>query len=160
MRITPFKSVAFLVLAVVLWTAGNWINDFLFYTRSRPTEAAVAGMYVPNTGTLADMRSRGRYDVSARETSLILRDDASFEMIDMPDWWRHSSGESWQGFLHWSGTWRIRQNSPDKTWSLELTMGQLTTFADLGNQKPPYAIYFVLGDPDESRGMTFVRVNE
>jgi hypothetical protein len=160
MRITPIRFVALFVLAVVLWTVGYWVNEFFFYTRTRPIEAELAGRYVPSGSTLADMRSRGRYDVSAAKTNLILRDDASFEMIEMPDWWLHSSGESWQGYHHWSGTWSIKQNSSDKTWSLALTTGQMTTSADLANQKPPYAIYFVLGDPDEHEGMTFVKANE
>jgi len=130
------------------------------YTNRRPHESDLVGTWVPNQNTLRDMRNRGRYPIEQGRTSLILRADGKFEMLDMPDWWRDPFGRPHGHLESSSGTWKLKENSTGPVWEIELQFPTWWTTTALRNEKPPYFIHFTIGDPDNGEAMTFIRKSE
>lgn len=130
------------------------------YTRIKPSEADLVGIWVPDEHTIKDMRDRGGYDLSNSKTKLVLRSDGTFEMLDMPDWWKSGLGESNKGFYSSSGTWKVSQHSPETWWELDLWFATWAKSLYLRGEKPPYLIHMIIGDPDRGKAMILVRQNE
>lgn len=82
------------------------------YTKSKPKEADLIGTWLPHKDTIKDMRDRGRYEVDNAQTRLTLLSDGSFEMVDMPDWWREPLGRSHGRLQTDRGTWKLKEHSP------------------------------------------------
>jgi hypothetical protein len=90
----------------------------------------------------------------------------------MPDWWTPNGagfGKSNGKFDSGQGKWKITKNH-DGWWdvqfkfetgtffsSVELNGGFFTT-KDLGGEKPPYSLWFYIGDPDSGPLMIFEQV--
>ena len=129
------------------------------YTKTRPKEADLIGTYVPDKSTIKDMHDRGAYSTAKARTSLTLRADGTFEMIDMPDWWREPFGTSHGRLESDFGTWRVAEHTPGGWWELAVDFPKWGgTVIPLSGKNPPYVILFVLGDPDSSNSMSFVRL--
>ena len=131
------------------------------YTAAKPNESDLVGTWVPDKETVKDIRDRGGYDIDRASIKLILGSDGSFEMVDIPDWWREPFGRS-QGRLQSDrGTWRLKEHSPGSWWELALNFpGWGGTAVPLRRAKPPYLIHFTLGDPDAGHAMTFERQSQ
>lgn len=126
------------------------------YTRSEPRREDLIGTWIPDQKSLADIVERGKYNTTT-SIQLILHPDGSFEMINMPDWWANVHGASSGSFYSFSGTWKTFHPPSSTSWRLLLTSSNNSRPVDLLGQKPPYQLYFVLGDADENRGMIFVK---
>ncbi len=55
------------------------------FTRTKPEIKDIIGTWTPTADTLKDIRERGKYPEAKHE--LILKNDGTFSMINMPDWW-------------------------------------------------------------------------
>ena len=126
-----------------------------------PDRAEIVGTWVPDPATVEDMGGRGGYDVTV-PTSLILRVDGTFEMVNMPDWWNSGVGRSYKGFSSTSGRWDLRHDRGH--WSVGLTYfggtGSVNLVEHRFRDKPRYYIEFILGDPDSGEAMIFVPKEE
>lgn len=158
------KQTRYLLVALAALSMVGCVGDpFLSsYTKTKPNEADLIGTWVPNPDTIKDMRDRGRYEVENAKTRLVLGSDGSFEMVDIPDWWREPLGRSHSHLESDHGTWKLKEYSPGTRWELGLYFPSWGgTTISLRRDKPPYLIHITLGDPDNGDAMTFVRqVNE
>jgi hypothetical protein len=130
------------------------------YTHAEPNKSDLVGTWVPDGNTMKDLRNNGRYDISKATTKLMLGADGSFEMVDMPDWWREPSGESHKGFVSSLGKWRLDYNDYNKWWEIVLNLPDFGTSINLRRETSPYLIHITIGDPDEGHAMTFIRKDE
>ena len=128
--------------------------DQLNYTRKEPIKNDLIGTWVPDTPTLKLLRTRGGYDASI-QPKLILRDDGTFNLSRMPDWWSDSFGESHKGVEDFSGTWGTSAYADTGVWLLDLRARSGTRAANLIGQRAPYRLAFIIGDPDNDISMTF-----
>lgn len=133
------------------------IIDSHSYPRRKPDRGDLVGTWIPNARTIEDMRDRGGYDVARAKTKLVLRDDDSFEAVDMPDWWNDGFGRSSQSFQSFAGTWKLIPNANERGWGIQLVMVSLdrTQAINLLGDERPYSIYIVVGDPDRDDSMSF-----
>ena len=135
----------------------DWSEDS--FTRNRPNQADVIGVWVPTASTIRDLMEHGGYVIAKHE--LILRVDGAFAMVNMPDWWLDGAGESKKGFESGSGKWEFYQGHIQWTvWGIELNFGKFATgnLINLRRQKPPYLINITIGDPDSAHNMLFEKV--
>ena len=122
------------------------------FTTVEPKKADLVGRWIPNASTLNEMRSKGGYSSSVK-TSLVLHDDSTFELSNMPDWWT-ASGEPHGKFNQYSGNWSVSRMYSD-FWHLNLATQWEARDVDLFGQNPPYRIAFRIGDPDDRQWMIF-----
>ena len=126
---------------------------------AQPNKNEIVGVWVPNAETVEDIRIRGKYNPTV-STKLILRADGSFEMENMPDWWKNGFGESYGGFESNSGTWKLSDGG-GTCWQIDLRFPNLGRSVGLLEHrfggKPRYVIEVILGDPDSGEEMIFVR---
>ena len=128
----------------------------LQFTRSQPAEEDIAGTWRPTAETLADIRERGHYP--AGEPQLILREDHTFIMRDMPDWWREGFGKSHGKFESGDGTWELSSaEGLSKIWIIRLHFSGFGTSVHIYRQHSPYLIFIRVGDPDTGDAMFFER---
>lgn len=156
LRVAPGYLLSITLAGALLAACGDpYLSS---YTTTKPNEADLIGTWVPDTDTLKDIRDRGHYDMDRASTRLILRSDGSFEMVDIPDWWRDPFGKSEGRLQSDRGTWRLKEQSPGSLWELGLDFPRWGgTTISLRRNKSPYLIHFTLGDPDNGEAMTFVR---
>ena len=105
------------------------------------------------------MEDEGGYEISTH--TLTFRDDGTFELVNMPDWWR-LRGRSTGGFISSAGTWEVKEYSGG--WEIYVHFASLPdypdglyTVFDIGGREPPYYIWMYAGDPDAGRVMVFER---
>jgi hypothetical protein len=130
--------------------------DQLNYTRTEPKKNDLVGAWVPDKSTLEVLRTRGGYDTST-QTNLVLRDDGSFDLLHMPDWWSDRFGQSNKGFENHTGTWRALNYGDTGIWHIDLRASSGTRLVNLIGQTPPYRLEFVIGDPDSNVSMIFTK---
>ncbi len=126
------------------------------YTRTEPDREQLVGTWVPDQATLRDLRERGGYDTTAT-IQVTLERDGSFQITNMPDWWDDSFGRSYKSFNSYFGKWEILHPQGAGIWQIMFEDSRYRRPVDLLNNTPPYRLYFIVGDPDEDRGMTFVK---
>ena len=155
------KQIYYIITLIILYLAGctspiNW-TEFTF-TKNKPEKIDLIGNWSPTKKTLNDMKDRGGYNISKHEINL--KADGGFKMVNMPDWWIDGFGESKKMFQSGSGNWKIEKDG--KFWIIGLHFRIFSgkekgfwTPVFLRRQKPPYQLYFTLGDPDTERGMIF-----
>jgi len=141
-----------LLLALMSLSCNVWLKRPPF-TTAEPNKADFVGTWVPDAPTLKRMQSKGGY-ASSVKTSLMLRNDATFELSNMPDWWSTQASESHGRFDQYSGNWSISQ-SDSHFWYLRLDSTKVVRIAALFDQRPPYRIAFGIGDPDNDQWMIF-----
>jgi hypothetical protein len=122
-------------------------------TTAEPNRAVFVGTWLPDASTLKDLHSKGGY-ASSVKTSLVLRNDGTFELSNMPDWWSTPTSESHGKFDHYSGNWSISQRN-SHLWQLTLVSTEVARVVDLFDQTSPYRIAFRIGDPDNNQWMIF-----
>jgi hypothetical protein len=134
--------------------------------KNEPKRADLIGKYVPDPETLKWVRGAGKY--SEVETTFELFKDGSFEMVNMPDWWRGGFGESKGGFYSGGGKWDVTKDQ--SWWKLLLEFNTLkhssdpgdsglTTLISIAGESGPYYLRFYVGDPDQ-RAMLFEKQPE
>jgi len=144
MASTAYKTCLLLPLAlflsVCMFVNGlDWSEDS--FTRNRPNQADMIGVWAPTASTIRDLKERGGYV--------------------MPDWWLDGAGESKKGFESGSCKWEFYQGHIQWiVWGIELNFGKFATgnLINLRRQKPPYLINITIGDPDSAHNMLFEKV--
>ena len=131
----------------------------LNFTRNKPTIEDLVGTWTPDSKSRGDIKTRGSYINANPE--VILRADGSFSIRQMPDWWSSGTGESKGTLESLDGQWSLRR---DKNiwdiWTLNLKTPDLITSIHLYRQKPPYALFIGVGDPNDAHVMFFERLNQ
>jgi hypothetical protein len=123
------------------------------FTRSQPAEEDVVATWRPTAETLREIRNRGGYLMA--EPELILREDHTFIMRNMPDWWRDGFGKSHGTLESGDGKWNLA--SEDHVWVIRLHFPTLGTSVHLYRRHSPYLIFIRIGDPDTGDAMFFER---
>ena len=124
------------------------------YTTVEPNKNDLVGTWVPNQGTLEDMKKRGGYDIST-VTNLVLKRDGSLEIANMPDWWESPFGASQKTMASHSGSWDLYSDSP--CWVVAIKYSDRASFLSLLGNEPPYKMEIILGDPDSGHSMIFIK---
>lgn len=137
-----------MLLASVSLSCNVWLRRPPF-TTVEPNKADFVGTWIPDASTLKEMHRKGGYASSAK-TSLVLRNDATFDLSNMPDWWSAGSSESHGRFNQYSGNWSISRMY-SHFWHLNLVSTWEARDVDLFGQNPPYRIAFRIGDPDNDQ---------
>jgi hypothetical protein len=152
---THLRTHVLLVCCAAFFACCTW--DSHSHPGRKPDRGDLVGTWVPNARTIEDMRDRGGYDVARAKTKLVLRDDDSFEVVDMPDWWTDGFGRSTRSFQSFVGTWKLIPNANERGWGIALDMVSLdrNQAINLLGDKRPYSIYIIVGDPDRDDSMTF-----
>jgi hypothetical protein len=130
----------------------------LQFTRSQPAEQDIIGTWRPTAETLSEIRARGQY--ATAEPELILRDDQTFMMRDMPDWWRDGFGRSHGKLESGEGRWDLASaEGVSQIWVVRLRFSPPSseTSIHLYRQRAPYLIFIRVGDPDTGDAMFFER---
>lgn len=140
------------LLALMSLSCNVWLKRPPF-TTVEPNRTDFVGTWVPDATTLKMMQSKGGYALSVK-TSLVLRNDSTFELSNMPDWWSTASSESHGKFTQHSGHWSISRTY-SHFWHLNLASTWEARDVDLFGQDPPYRIAFRIGDPDNNEWMIF-----
>jgi hypothetical protein len=156
------RSRTFILLSLgAMWFVSCQENPFGgSYTRSKPNKAYLIGTWVPRQATFKNLKEDGGYDVSKADIKLVLREDDSFELKDMPDWWDDPFGKSLKNFRSSVGKWALTNNTDGNTWEIALYTTTRSRFVNLLGEKSPYTLHFIIGDPDEGRAMVFIKQSE
>lgn len=115
----------------------------------QPEKADLVGVWVVNQATFEDMKARDGYQPSG-PTELVLRDDASFQLTNMPDWYK-DFGESHGQVVNLSGKWVIEKSHGFWTVGLEAidtVEPQLILREPRYGSQPRYLMDIDRGDPD------------
>jgi hypothetical protein len=147
--LTPRILLAPLFLLMVFPSCGVKQPPF---TKKEPKTADLVGSWTPDASTINIMQQKGGYN-SSIPTRLNLREDGTFELSNMPDWWNNGEGRSAQNYDQYSGKWTIIKDEPDR-WMLTLYSTKGIRPVDLLGEGP-YRLFFVIGDPDNNLTMTF-----
>jgi hypothetical protein len=130
----------------------------LSWTRTKPNLSDLVGTWVPTDATIKDMKEQGGYTISVHH--LILRADGTFEMTNMPDWWKDGFGKSKKGLESGLGNWQLHEDpqGPWSAWAVELQFPDNSVVLNqihVRRQKPPYLLHVTIGDPDSGHVMLF-----
>lgn len=128
------------------------------HVSAEPGRAEIVGTWTPDRATVDDMLKRGGYDLPSH-TELILRDDGTYMMLNMPDWLNDGFGESHRGSFSESGRWKLE--GAGGHWTIDLISSGAHRAVNLLEHRlrntPRYYVEFILGDPDSGEQMMFVR---
>lgn len=142
--------------------------DYLSFAKTKPGLSDMVGKYIPTANTLELMRDNGYYAVN--DISVTLSADNTFTMTNMPDWWNTDFGVSRGGFDSGNGQWSIIEDQ--EWWSLSLdfdsridfnsekSLEEFITIIPIAKNKPPYQLWFYIGDPDDEKIMIFERIQD
>jgi len=132
----------------------------LSWTRTKPDPSDLVGIWVPTDATIKDMKEKGDYTISIHQ--LILRADGTFQMINMPDWWKDGFGKSKKGFESSRGKWQLYEDrNPWTVWAIKLEFPNFLALNQIHvrRQKPPYWLHVTIGDPDSGHFMLFEKTS-
>lgn len=139
-------------------------------TRTAPEPKDLAGVYYPTKRSVRFIK-RAKYS-SIPEISIMLHENGSFEMKNIPDMWLNKFGKAKGNFDSAAGTWELdcREYGRIKHWGIVLDFTDVTAITSrttdhgfyysmlsLKNQKPPYIIHMIIGDPDNEDALEFYR---
>jgi hypothetical protein len=154
-RVTK-RGARLLFFLIIVWSLCSCapLLSKVQFTTSEPNKESFYGTWQPDEASLADMKVRGKYNVT-RLPDIVLSADNTYQATGMPDWLRVSLGDSEGTFYSESGNWRIVQDG--QFWMLELKSAGGFSRLNIVEQQPPYRLYTTLGDPDSGNSMTFVK---
>lgn len=157
--LTAILACAFTFGGLISWTSRNHSIP-----ATQPTINQLTGTWTLSAISLNRMRSQGGYKISTH--TLTLREDGTFDLINMPDWWLNDFGDSRRGFYSGSGTWEVGKDSQGY-WIIELQFNSLSGPISnrqpsffIGQEKSIYYLYAVIGDPDTGNVIAFERSHE
>jgi hypothetical protein len=161
------------VMTILNLMCGFGARDFdqSYFTTIEPKPENMAGTYVPNNETMTLIRETGHYNLTNISISLFV--DGTFTMNNMPDWWMTTGekfGESNGGTDSGKGKWSIFKSA--SWWQIGFEFESATfnsredlvdgfyTSKDIGEDQPPYTLWFYVGDADHGRVMIFEQIIE
>jgi hypothetical protein len=143
-----FILVALLILNVMC-VAPNLDSEN--FTTSEPKPSDLVGIYTPTESTWEFIKGEGGYTVT--DISITLAPDGSLTMTNIPDWWSDISGQSNGQVESCQGEWGIEQ--VQDWWELTIIGCISNTSIPIAGEKPPYRLWFYIGDPDSGDVMIF-----
>jgi hypothetical protein len=164
---TPAPAMTLVISTVALAVGGCGYDPLDPSTQSQPARGAVVGTWVLDEEGRAGVRAAVKKE---GVPTLILKEDGTFSARDIPDWWNHAGRleprTHWVPGPRWtlwsgSGTWFLIESG--NAWVVMLGLpglrGDARGFMEmqLYNQKPPYRLGVILGDPDEGQSLIFER---
>lgn len=135
------------------------------YPEPEPDPNKIAGTWVATAASIELMEREGGY--APRTPTWTFRDDGTFVVEDMPDWWLAPFGQSHQRFASGAGRWKASETRDDwgNDWEIMVDIQSfpeypngIVTFLKLDAYQPDYTISVYIGDPDSGRVMEFKRV--
>jgi hypothetical protein len=128
------------------------------FTNKKPELKELLGSYFPDEETSNLARSRmGDRNVTSR---IVLRDDNSFHIENIPDWATARSTKDTGDLVTRGGDWKLQQDK-DGFWLLALDYKSadkpIHQTLRLHQQKPPYHLHLVLGDPAKGETLRFIK---
>lgn len=125
-----------------------------------PNKSEIVGTYIADETALKRMESRGYYN-PAVIPKLIFHEDGRLDVVNMPDWWSSSFGDSnrsieplssgsWQFFSYQNGCVEVLFNLPQSNPTMDLLKSRF-------NQNPKYIMTRYIGDPDSGNRIIFVK---
>lgn len=131
----------------------------LNFTRNKPNIEDLIGTWTPDKTSMEDISNRGHY-ANAKPT-ITLRTDGTFSIREMPDWWSDGFGRSHGSVVALDGKWMLEQREEVwRIWTLRLRTSELLTWIHLYRQRPPYALFIGIGDPNDANAMLFERLKQ
>ena len=81
-----------LLFVTILFLIGCPAVDFkeLNFTRNKPKKEDLVGTWIPNKESLSMIQTRGHYPDAKYE--IVLRENGTFSINNIPDWWRSDFG--------------------------------------------------------------------
>lgn len=141
-------------------------------TRTEPDLGDLAGTYRPTSESIKFVKRSGY--ASIPNISIVLRDNGTFEMQNIPDMWIDDFGYSKGNFISGSGEWKLDSRAIGSVshWGITIDFkykedskpaekGEgFYLMLDLMNQEPPYIIHMTIGDPDSGEALDFEKITE
>ena len=152
-------SAIVLVVVFGLSQAGCPMIDFkeFRFTHQKPEESELIGQWTPTKETLRDIHQRGHYRSDVTPL-FVLNPDHTFIMQNIPDWYFEDFGRSHGQFRSVEGTWQLAsQKSPWTVWTIRLDGPKGVSWLNIYGLRPPFQIFFRVGDPNEGYAMLFER---
>ena len=146
------------------WTGEKFSSPYSNYTKIKPDFNPLTGTYYfDNKNSSTGISDKDKQ----KEIKIILNSDSTFSMSNIPVYGfeQNQKYELWNG----KGTWHLSLDND--TWKVTVdcdtlfTSDNKPTFKDgfftndfsIYNDKPPYKLYQIIGDPDEWTGALFIR---
>ena len=140
-----------LLILNVMCTAPNL--DTENFTANRPTD--LTGIYTPTKSSWAFIKNEGGYTVT--DISVTLAPDGSLTMTNIPDWWSNGRYDSNNEVESCQGKWGVKQ--VQSWYELSITCRTPTLISSssvpIVGERPPYQLWFYIGDPDSGDVMIF-----
>lgn len=156
----------------------NGCGSSIKYTSVEPKSEDIVGTY-HFTDTTSSQVLEANY-IQTNTPSLALHADGTFEMLNMPGCWlkepMHPVYDQSQvrSFDSGSGTWSIANEAVKgypPSWGIILRFSDTKTIYSwhentsivfgglmIKNDKPPYILHIIVGDPDEDEGLEFYKL--
>jgi len=146
------RTYMLVMLSVMVWGCANL--DTQYFSREKPDEADLVGVYRATPETLAWVREDGGYQVD--EITITLGADGKAVIDNLPDWHRTGFGDPTAEHVldHIEESWEIRKSQ--SWWYLHIP----GTWINIVGQEPPYDLWIYVGDPDSGDVMIFERVDD
>ena len=130
----------------------------------KPSVAEMVGTYEMDEKSVAMLRSEKGYSTTDRSPSIQLLADGSLVIKDLPDCYTDGFGQSHGKYYQGNGKWKIEESDSGFGVSLAIAPGgslasgiyHASTIIIVG-KKPPYSLWFGIGDPDQDEFITYVR---
>jgi hypothetical protein len=147
----------FLCSAILFLIAGCGVWHELHFTKTKPKESDLIGIYEPDANTKKLILQDGGY--SSADCQIKLNADGKIELINMPDWWTNGFGESHRKLISSDGVWKLANSG--NGWGINREIGNVIDGGfNLLGEKPPYKIHIYVGDTDSDRFMIFERAQK
>lgn len=147
----------FLYATILFFVAGCGVWQELHFTKNKPKESDLIGIYEPDAKTQKLITKDGGY--ASSNCQIKVEADGKIEFTNMPDWWHDGFGQSHGKLESTNGTWFLKKN--DSNWQI---VWETEKTVDLGlhllGEKPPYRIHLYVGDPDSQCFMIFERTQK
>jgi hypothetical protein len=123
-------------------------------SNKKPSKKDIAGTWTPDNKTLEFIKSEGRYK-DYDKIKLVFKDDGNFEAV-LPDWYFILGGKSYSTVRSISGKWEIWSTN-GRVWEILMSYSE-TSGLGIRWDGSSYILYSYVGDADNNKTMTFVKL--
>ena len=151
-----FLSLVYCKCLVVVCVALTSLSCTSFdgYTKNKPASKDLWGAWQPDAKTTDNLKQRGRFNTDI-PVIFNVKEDGTFALSNMPDWWEDSYGASHQLRQSYNGYWELQETGG--LWVILLKYNEKMKFFSILGSQSPYKFEAILGDPDSQNEMIFVK---